>query len=228
MEKNDFMRIGLLVPSSNTMLEPDFYKNVSENITIHTARMFLEKTTVEGESRMLDEYLTPAARSLATANPNVIVFGCTSAGALRGNSYDNELVSSLASLTGIHCISVIKSVREALSNYNAKNIVVVTPYVDELNDRIRLSLEEDGVKVQNISGLGISENFKIAKVSKKEIIDLALKSVENLSPDLLFLSCTNFPAMSILKELRERFDFPVISSNQVALDAALSFLDYGE
>ena len=224
MDKKIFKRIGLLVPSSNTMLEPDFYKNVSENITIHTARMFLEETTVEGESKMLDEYLIPAATSLATAKPDVIVFGCTSAGALRGNSYDKELVASISNLTGIHCISVIKSVREALNKYNAKNIVVATPYVEELNERIRLSLEEDGVNILNIAGLGISDNFQIARVSKPDIIDLAKKSISNLSPDLLFLSCTNFPAMSILDELRNSFTFPVISSNQVALDAAISYL----
>ena len=224
MDKKIFKRIGLLAPSSNTMLEPDFYKNVSENITIHTARMFLEETTVEGESKMLDEYLIPAATSLATAKPDVIVFGCTSAGALRGNSYDKELVASISNLTGIHCISVIKSVREALNKYNAKNIVVATPYVEELNERIRLSLEEDGVNILNIAGLGISDNFQIARVSKPDIIDLAKKSISNLSPDLLFLSCTNFPAMSILDELRNSFTFPVISSNQVALDAAISYL----
>ncbi len=221
MEKHDHYRVGLMVPSSNTIIEPDFYRNVPPEWTVHTTRMFLETTTVEGESRMLDEFAFPAAKNLATANPHIIVFGCTSAGALRGNQYDAELAQRITDKTGIPIVSVIKSVREALSKYNAKKIVVVTPYIDELNQRIRTSLEEDGIEVLRIRGLKISKNYQIAKVPREDIIRFSLETIEGLNPDLLFLSCTNFPAMSALSDLRNLVNFPVISSNQVAVEATI-------
>lgn len=221
MKQHHHHRIGLMVPSSNTMIEPDFYKNVPSEWTIHTSRMYLETTTVEGESRMLDEFALPAAENLATAKPHVIVFGCTSAGALRGNQYDVELTQRISNETGIPVVSVIKSVREALAKHKAKKIVVVTPYVDELNNRIRTSIEEDGVEVLRIKGLGISMNYKIAEVPKEEIIKLSLDSLDGLDADLLFLSCTNFPAMRALGDLRKLIRIPIITSNQVAVDAAV-------
>jgi maleate isomerase len=52
MNSTQWKRIGLLVPSSNSVMEVDFYKGLPEGATVHTGRMFMEDTTPEGESRM--------------------------------------------------------------------------------------------------------------------------------------------------------------------------------
>ena len=44
---------------------------------------------------MLDEHLPTTAADLATARPDVVVFACTSAGALRGNAYEADLIERL-------------------------------------------------------------------------------------------------------------------------------------
>jgi maleate isomerase len=214
-------RLGLLVPSSNTVLEPDFYKNLPPGWMLHSARMFLEDVTAEAEARMLDEFVLPAARDLATAHPHVVVFGCTSAGALRGNDYDEKLCREISLLTHVPTISVIKSVAEALKEVHAEKVVVITPYIDELNLRIQASLEYDGLKVLRIQGLGINVNTQIAQVPGVKIIELAKSAVEGLKPDALFISCTNIHSFNVLPELRRLLPFPVISSNQAALDAAI-------
>ena len=50
-------RVGLLVPSSNTVMEVDLYRNLPPPITLHPARMYLEETTPQGEERMISEEL---------------------------------------------------------------------------------------------------------------------------------------------------------------------------
>lgn len=215
-------RIGLLVPSSNTVMEPDFYRHLPTGWTLHTARMFLEDVTPAAENRMLDEFTFPAARDLATARPDVIVFGCTSAGALRGNTFDRWMIQEITQQTGIPAISVVESISKALVQQNARRVVIVTPYVEALNERIRASLEKDGLEVLRISGLGIVENTKIARVAREEIVALARDAIAGLQPDALFVSCTNFPAVEALPELRAMFPFPVVSSNQAALEAAIA------
>jgi maleate isomerase len=212
------VRIGLIVPSSNTVMEPDFYRNIPSQWSLHTARMFLEDVTAETEARMLDEFTMPAARDLATVHPDVIVFGCTSAGALRGNQYEDQLISRISQVARAPAVSVNRSVRETLKGMGAARLVVVTPYLDELNARIQASLENDGFEVMRMQGLGIIANTDIARVPTQEIIELAQKTVGSLHPDALFVSCTNFPAVSALPQLRSIFDFPVISSNQAVLD----------
>ena len=56
-------RIGMIVPSSNTVAEVDFYRRLPPDCTLHTARMYLEETTPEGEAvreRLYREILSQA------------------------------------------------------------------------------------------------------------------------------------------------------------------------
>jgi len=218
-------RVGLLVPSSNTVMEPDLWRALPPGATLHTGRMYLEDTTPEGENRMLDEHVIPPARDLATARPDLIVFGCTSAGALRGNDYDAELCRRISDLSGVPTVSVIASVRRSIAASGARRVGVVTPYVDALNQRIKESVEADGVEVAAIAGLGISDNFEIAAVPGEEIVDFAERSLRGLDVDLAFVSCTNFPAVRVLPELERRLGLPVVTSNQAAIAAVLALLD---
>jgi maleate isomerase len=213
-------RIGLLVPSSNTVMEVDLYRRLPPGFTLHTGRMYLESTTPEGEGQMLDNHVMPAAHDVGTARPDVIVFGCTSAGALRGNDYDRELCERIASDTGAEVLSVISSVRESIRSRGAGRIGVITPYVDSLNEKIKASLEaDDGVEVVGIRGLDISDNFAIAEVPPEKIVAFAVETYQSQAIDLLFASCTNFRAMDAMEGIREELGVDVVTSNHAALEA---------
>jgi len=221
-------RVGLMIPSSNTMMEVDFTRDLPPGVALHTARMFMEDTTPAGESRMLDEFALPAARDLGTARPDVVVFGCTSAGALRGNDYDTELCGQITELTGAPTVSTIGAVRAAIEASGVASIGVITPYADELNEKIRASIEADGTQVAGITGLGITDNFEIAEVAPHEIVTFAVRALGPLAAggliDLVFASCTNFGAMAARPAIAERLGLPVITSNQAVLAAAVARL----
>jgi maleate isomerase len=221
-------RLGLMIPSSNTMMEPDFNGGAPAGVTVHTARMYMEETTPEGENRMLDEFTLPAARDLGTARPDVVVFGCTSAGALRGNDYDRGLCETIGELAGAPVVSTIGAVRAAIEAAGATRIGVITPYVDELNEKIKASIEDGGPEVVHIAGLGMSENFEIARVPSHEIVEFAARALGDLAGrraiDLVFASCTNFAAMSARTAISARLGVPAITSNQAVLAAALARL----
>ena len=213
------VRVGLIVPSSNTVMEVDLYRRLPATFHVHTARMFLEETTPEGEAVMLDEHVMPAARDLATARPDAVVFGCTSAGALRGNDYDVRLCAEIAAVTGAETISTIASVREAIARRGARRIGVITPYVDALNRMIRASIEADGVEVAGIHGLGIDENFVIAEVTPDRIVALAEASFGGVAIDLLFASCTNLHAVDAVEGIERALGVPALTSNLAVLEA---------
>ena len=213
-------RIGLLVPSSNTVMEVDFYRALPPRVTVHTGRMYLEATTVQSEEVMLDEYTIPAARVVATTDPDFVVFGCTSAGALRGTDYDTELCRRITKVTGVPTISVIKSVRDALKASGGSRVAILTPYLDELNQPIKASIEADGFEVMAIHGMGIRHNLDIGRVGPREIVEFARRTLgASLDADTLFVSCTNLQAVSALSLLEEVYGVPVVTSNRAALDA---------
>lgn len=219
------LRLGLLIPSSNSVMEVDFYRHLPEHVTLHTGRMYMKDTTPEGESLMLDEYALPAARDVGTARPDVIVFGCTSAGALRGNKYERYLCERIGEISGCRPVSVIAAVRGIIRDRGVHRIGIVTPYVDSLNERIRASIEEEGdVEIAGIFGLEITENFEIASVQPSRIVEFAVESLGGLNVDLAFVSCTNFRAMESIPALERALGVPVITSNQAALEAAMAAL----
>jgi maleate isomerase len=221
-------RVGLMIPSSNTMMEVDFARELPPGAALHTARMFMEDTTPAGENRMLDEFARPAARDLGTARPDVVVFGCTSAGALRGNDYDTELCRQISELTGAPTVSTIGAVRAAITGSGAASIGVITPYVDELNEKIGASIEADGIQVAAMAGLGITDNFAIAEVGQDEIVAFADAALGQLAADgvidLVFASCTNFGAMAARATIAGRLGLPVVTSNQAVLAATVARL----
>lgn len=217
-------RLGLIVPSSNSVMEVDFYRNLPSYITLHVARMYLRDTTVEGEEKMLDVYFPQALQDLVTVEPHVIVFGCTSAGALRGNDYDAQLCRHISDTARCPAVSTVASVREVLKERGLRRVAVITPYVDSLNQRIQASLENDGLEVAIIAGMGIDYNFAIAQVPPNEILAFVLKTIEGKKLDGIFISCTNFRALEVRERLEYLTGLPVVTSNQAALEQSLKEL----
>jgi maleate isomerase len=209
-------------------MEVDFFRGLPAGTALHTARMFLEDTTPAGENRMLDEFALPAARDLGTARPDVVVFGCTSAGALRGDDYDTQLCERISELTGAPTVSTIAAVRAAIEESRATSIGVITPYIDELNEKIKVSIEAGGTQVTAIAGLGITDNFQIAEVAEDEIVALAVRALGQLAHagriGLAFVSCTNFGAMAARDAIAMRLGLPVVTSNQAVLAATVGRL----
>jgi maleate isomerase len=218
-------RVGLIVPSSNSVIEVDFYRRLPAEATLHTARMYLEETTPEGESAMLDVHLPVAISDLRTMRPDVMVFGCTSAGALRGNVYEAELTARIADETGAETFSVAAAVRRVIRELGGRRVGVITPYVDSLNDKIRRSLEDDGLEVAGIHGLGITENFAIAEVEPSRIAEFASTCFPDSDIDVLFASCTNFRALDAREEIQAALGVPVVTSNHAALAVVLAEID---
>jgi maleate isomerase len=215
-------RVGLLIPSSNTVMEIDFQRGLPPEVGLHTARMFMEETTPEAEARMLDEFAVPAATAVATARPDLIVFGCTSAGALRGNKYDTEFCGHMEQETGVEVVSVIAAVASAIRRRGARRIGVVTPYVQALNNKITESLEDVGdINVVAIAGMGVTENFAIAEIELTTIIEFAEKTFSGHDIDLAFASCTNLHGIAARRDLEAALGVPVVTSNHAALEETL-------
>ena len=220
-------RVGLIVPSSNTVAEVDFYRHLPETATLHTARMHLDEVTPDEEAVMLDEHLPGAITDLATLRPDVVVFGCTSAGALRGNASERELIAQIGERTGARTISVAAAVRNATAARRAQRVGVLTPYVDALNDKIQSSLEQEGLDVVGVRGMGITANAEIGAVEPERIAEFASDEFAGAELELLFVSCTNFRALEARERIEQDLELPVVTSNHAALESVLGELATG-
>jgi maleate isomerase len=211
-------RIGLLVPSSNTTMEPDFYSMVPNDISVHTARMRLVEVNPDGLLKMAED-AERGASLLSSAGVNVIVYGCTTGSLVGGVDWERDLTLRISDKTGIRTISTGGAVVEALCVLGGKRIGVVTPYSDVLNSREAGFLTAKGLEVSEIKGLGLINNLEIGRVSS-HVIEGLVKDVES-DADVIFISCTNLPVIKIIEKLEKELNKPVVTSNQASLWAAL-------
>jgi len=216
-------RVGLLLPSSNTTMEPDFYRMAPEDVTVHSARMMLRSVTVEGLEDMSNE-AKRAADLLATAGVSVIVYGCTSGSLLKGIEWEKSLVSSICDETNIPTVSTAGAAVEGLRAVGVRRVAVATPYTDDLNLLEKRFLEAHGFVVETIRGLGLVDNLKIAAVEPVSVMELVGEVAGD--SDGIFISCTNLPVVLLIGELESRLGRPVVTSNQTSMWAALRILKH--
>jgi maleate isomerase len=215
-------RVGLIIPSSNTTVEPDFLRALPAGVTMHAARMYLAETTAEAERSMIYDHAPIAVTDLASLRPHVVAFACTSGGAILGAEGEAQLIGNIARETGAQVVSTNTAVGTAIERLGRKRIAVLTPYVEELNTAIQAGLERRGLTVVHMAGLGITDNFGIGSVTPGEIVAFAERELARSETyDLLFVSCTNFRAVEARPLLMQRFGVPVVTSNQATIEAAL-------
>ncbi len=225
----DGKRVGLIVPSTNTVMEPDLYRNLPAGTTVHTSRMLLEgSVTIEAEEMMLDVYLPECAKQIGTLQPDVVVFGCTSAGALRGPAYEQELAGEISKATGAPTVTIMGAVVDELQRLGARSIAMLTPYSEEINETIKDSLETSGFTVPYMNGMDVKGAFNIAAVSPDEIVEYVREQLEGVYSDCLFVSCANLRSVDVLERIREVAGRPVVTSNQAVLEGVRKAIGVGD
>lgn len=215
-------RIGLIVPSSNTTMEPDFHRvlGAKSGVNISTTRIFLEQVTRDAEVQMLAQELPAALRLIKTTAPDVVVFGCTSAGSLQGLDHDANIGRVIERETAARAVTVVASVMAELRAAGAKNVAVFTPYREELTKTVADCVTEAGYSVVHAVGMGLLENRDIGRVTPGQIIEFVESQMISIrGADCLFLSCTNWQAIQALDPLRTKFGMPAVSSNQATIAA---------
>lgn len=211
-------RIGLLVPSSNTTMESEFFRMAPEGVSIHTARMRLVDATPEALIEMAED-AGRAASLLATAEVDVIVYGCTTGSLVGGVEWEERLVQRMERETGIPAVTTIRAVVDSLKDLEVGRVAVATPYTDDLNQLEREFLQSEGIEVATIRGLGIVRNVDIGRTdgaAVKRLVDEVAGGA-----DAVFISCTNLPTIDLIEPLEAELGRPVVTSNQASMWAAL-------
>ena len=221
-------RVGLMIPSSNTMMEVDFARDLPPGVALHTARMYMEDTTPAARTGCWMSSRCPPPATWAPPGPTWWYSAAPAPARCAATTTTRELCQQISELTGAPVVSTIGAVRTAIEASGAASIGVITPYVDELNEKIKESIQADGIDVAAITGLGITDNFQIAEVAPEEIVAFAVRALGPLAVegviDLIFASCTNFGAMTARPAIAERLGLPVVTSNQAVLAAAVARL----
>lgn len=101
-----------------------------------------------------------AVKEIKSIKPDCIAYCCTAGSFYRGKSGDEEIHNLIQSIANAPAVTTSTSVVLALKELNLNKISVVTPYIKELNERLKRFLEENGFKVTKIEGMEMENLLK--------------------------------------------------------------------
>ncbi|MFK7802780.1 MAG: Asp/Glu racemase [Anaerolineae bacterium] len=223
-------RLGIVVPFSNTNLEPDMQMLRPNGISLHFARAGgydLDEVPDSDQIRgfalaSLDEVIT----SLAAARPNVYIYGCTSATLAHGPEFDQEFAQKISDMVdGKPAITAAGALVLALKTLGAKNIGFSSPYVEALNEEAIEFLGKSGF--ETVSSAYVGEdlgNQGQGEVTPERVVELGL-AADSPQAEAIVLSCTDMRAVEAIEELEQRLGKPVVTSNQALMFAAAKLLN---
>jgi maleate isomerase len=207
------IRLGVLTPSSNTVLEPLTAAMAAEaGVTAHFARFPVTEISLDPAALRQFHHgpMLAAAALLADARMDVILWSGTSAGWL-GFDADTHLVEAISAATSIPATTSVTGLNDALAAIRARTIGLLTPYTADVHARIVRNYAALGLDVVDGHNFGTSENFQFAGIPSSSIIS-ALRDLSASRPDALVTFCTNMAAARCAPEVEAATGIPVFDT----------------
>jgi maleate cis-trans isomerase len=205
-------RIGMIIPSVNSMTEPQFNRFAPSSLGVHVARARVAGPWKRPLADMAEEIAT-SARLLADVAPDLIVFHCTDTSMTQGPQGEGRILDIVREATGIEALATSALVLEALQALGLRNLVLLSPY--KSNQAVIGYLQATGFTVVHDIGLAL-EPLEFAKVTPAQWSELA-REHDRQDADGIFLSCTNSTQIEAIAEIERALGKPVVNSNQAVL-----------
>jgi maleate isomerase len=213
------VRLGMLTPSSNTVLEPLTAAMLAgvADVTAHFGRFKVTEIALsETALRQFDDSeILRAAELLAHAKVDAIAWNGTSAGWL-GFDRDEQLCERITGATGIKAATTVLALREIMQRTGAPRIGLVTPYTDDVQQRIIANWRASGFICASERHLGIADNFAFAEVTENEI-DRLIRAVVAEGCGAVVILCTNMRGARVAAQLEPVLAVPIYDSVAVTL-----------
>ncbi|NQW10420.1 MAG: aspartate/glutamate racemase family protein [Alphaproteobacteria bacterium] len=217
------VRLGMITPSSNTVLEPMTAALLAStpSITAHAARIRVTEISLDaGSAGQFDQTpMIAAARLLAEAKVASICWNGTSAGWL-GPDRDRATAAAITEETGIPATSAVLATLDALKALGSDGFGLVTPYVAEVQDRIRANFAAEGFPCVADRRLDITENFAFAEV-EQATVERMIRAVADDGARAVIVLCTNVRGARLADRLEAELGITLLDSVSVALWGAL-------
>src|SRR5688572_21025922 len=166
--------VGLMVPANNTTMEPELLAWLPEGSSCRTVRIPRGKGMLTPET--LPDYLAQAialAKDLRDPDIDVIVYGCTAAGFMAGPAKDADVAMQLAAITKKRVVTTASSMTAVLKDIGAHKIALITPYLDQVNERLKVFVHEAGVSVEAFSSFYAKTTDELAAITSAQIAERA-------------------------------------------------------
>lgn len=212
------LKIGVVVPSTNTIVQPEIARYQLPGVTCHTGRIPIIQKDISGADAYLEHIqrmragIKGAIDSVLDVAPGHIIMSVALEAFWDGAQGAANLEADLAdhAKTGVTIGST--AVRDGLRAFGAKSIAVLTPHLPAGDEQIQTYMEQSDFKVVRLNGLKCKSPFAIAQVQQSTIRD-ELLALDGDDVDALVQLGTNLAGGAVAVEIERQIGKPVVAIN---------------
>jgi maleate isomerase len=213
-------KFGVLAPSTNTSVQPEYDAMRPWGITHHHSRLVIpdsEVTDDAGFLKMMDDIrgaLFPALEAVLSCDPDYVVLGMSAETFWDGLEGSKELQRKLDRVAQRGICMGSDACQAALRAYGSgvRRLGVITPYMPVGDRQVHRFFTECGFEVVNLLGLKCRSPQLIAHESKQRLRD-AIIEVNQGKVDAIVQVGTNLAMAEVAAMAEFWLDKPVIAIN---------------
>lgn len=213
-------KFGVLAPSTNTIVEPDFYTMRVPGVTAHFSRIHIRDQNLSSDDafeRLLDQIRVEigyAIDRVMTCEPDYMVMGMSAETFWDGMEGNRAFVQRVSERTGqnLRVATGAEACERALKLFGARKIGVVTPYQPIGDKNVIRFFNDIGFEVVRLKGLKCPTAVAIAHVSEDELRE-ALIEVNAPEVEALVQVGTNLSMVRLADEAERWLKKPVLAIN---------------
>lgn len=211
-------KFAVLIPSTNTSVQPEFDAMRPPGVTNHTSRIRIPNIPLNDDAdfqRLID--LIAAAQdeavdSVMSCEPDRLVLGISAETFWDGLAASRALKKHLQERTGLPVTMGSEACAAAFAALGIRRLGVVTPYQPVGDRNVVRFFEESGFEVRRIKGLKCESPVKIAHVSEATLRD-ALREVDGDDIDGIIQVGTNLAMARLAGSAEIWLKRPVVAIN---------------
>ena len=215
-------RVGLIIPSSNRMVEQEMVPAFAPAVQAHVTRLRMTGANHCALDRLLPR-IEEAGRALSDARCEVVIFHCTANSMEAGTAGERQILAALARAGAPRATTTITAVQRALDSIAARCIVLITPYGEATTEHEAQFLRHAGYDVLSASGYALAGSDAYCAMPAQFWRERAIER-SHPDADAYFISCANICVFGVIEELEARLGRPVVTSNQAVIWDALRLL----
>lgn len=220
-------KIGIVVPSTNTIVGPESEALCPHGVTNHVSRLTIQQQPIEASEqgylahvqRMRDG-IGPAIDQVMTCAPDHVIMGVAIEAFAGGVKGADALQQELSKRAGVGISMGSTAAVAALRKFGAKSVAVLTPHQPKGDETVRSYLEEAGFNIVRLKGLKCASPFAIAEL-QPETIRQELLALNGDDIDAILQVGTNLAGGDVAAQAELWFRKPVLAMNVVTYWDAL-------
>jgi maleate isomerase len=219
-------KFGVIIPSTNTVVEHDYSLMRPEGITFHYGRMYIANAAADSDEafeeliRQIRAATETAVRDVMTAKPDAIIMGMSAETFWGGQEGNEQFTARIQELSGLEVATGADACGRASRELGITKVAVLTPYQPVGDGHVRTFFSDIGLEVVRLRGLQCASATAIAEVPEP-VLREALQDLDGDDIDGIIQVGTNLSMLRLADEAERWLGKPVLAINAVTMWHAL-------